>query len=125
MKLMNFEEQERVDLERNITWENNHVAITKAIDFLVRQNERMPTQTEIATETGLSRKTVCMHLFEFKNRRREVVDLDQFNFMASKVLGKIMEKAMDGDMRASRLALQTMGIIGRQRVSKSPEEAEK
>ena len=34
--------------------------------------------------------------------------------MASKVLGNLMEKAMDGDMRDSRLSLQVMGLLGRQ-----------
>ena len=79
----------------------------------MRKNERLPTQQEIATETGISRQTVCVHLVEYRRGQKEVEDLEQFSFMASKVLGKLMEKAMDGDMRASRLSLQVMGLLGK------------
>ena len=56
----NFDESLALANERNQTWQNNHLAITNAIDQLVRQNERTPTQQEIAQEAGLSRQTVCV-----------------------------------------------------------------
>ena len=121
MESLNFQESERIATERNRTWENNQLAITKAIDSLVRKNERLPTQQEIANETGISRQTVCVHLMEYRRAQKEIDDLEQFNFMASKVLGKLMEKAMDGDMRASRLSLQVMGLLGRPQVKKGEE----
>ena len=111
-------EQTNDDLERNQTWQNNQVLILKTIDQLVRKNERLPLQNEIAEESGLSRKTVNIHLKEYRRAQLEIDNLEQFNFMASKVLGKLMEKAMDGDMRASRLSLQVMGLLGRPQVSK-------
>jgi hypothetical protein len=110
------EEVEMVASKRNQTWQNNHIAITKAIDFLMRENERIPTQQEIATQAGLRRQTVCEHLKEFKQEKMVFEDLEQVEFMASKVLAKVLELAMDGDMKASRLSLQLMGLLGRQPV---------
>jgi len=119
MELIDFEQYEKDDNARNQTWQNNQVLITKTIDFLVRKFERLPSQIEIAEECGLSRQTINVHLKEFKRCEVVIEDVAQFQFMASKVLGKVMERAMDGDIPASRLSLQVMGLLGRQVGKKS------
>ena len=100
-----------VEQDKNKTWETNHTVITRAMAKLVRQNERMPSKAEIAEETGLSRQTIHKHLKQFGHESLVVEQLEQLNFMSSKVLAKIMELSMDGDIRAARLALEIMGII--------------
>ncbi len=100
--------------DKNQTWENNHILITRAIALLIRQNERMPSKAEIAVQAGLSRQTVHKHLKQFGNSTIAEEQLEQFNFMASKVLAKIIELAMDGDVRAARLSLEIMGILKNQ-----------
>lgn len=97
--------------DKNKTWEANHTVITRVMAKLIRQNERMPSKAEIADETGLSRQTIHKHLKQFGHESLVVEQLEQFNFMSSKVLAKIMELSMDGDIRAARLALEIMGII--------------
>ena len=122
MERIDFGLYEKEDDEKSFTWQNNQALITKTIDFLIRKLERLPTQIEIAEECKLSRKTVNVHLKEFKRLQAVVEDVAQFEFMASKVLGKVMERAMDGDIPASRLSLQVMGLLGKQGMRKAKEE---
>ena len=122
MERIDFGLYEKEDDEKSFTWQNNQALITKTIDFLIRKLERLPTQIEIAEECKLSRKTVNVHLKEFKRLQAVVEDVAQFEFMASKVLGKVMERAMDGDIPASRLSLQVMGLLGKQGLRKAKEE---
>jgi biotin operon repressor len=104
----------------NQTWESNHTLITKAIAKLIRQNERLPSKTEIAEATGLSRQTVHKHIKQFGQEALVVEALKQYKFMSSKVLAKIIELAMDGDVKAARLSLEVMGIINSQNGNKPP-----
>ena len=122
MERIDFGLYEKEDDEKSFTWQNNQALITKTIDFLIRKLERLPTQIEIAEECKLSRKTVNVHLKEFKRLQAVVEDVAQFEFMSSKVLGKVMERAMDGDIPASRLSLQVMGLLGKQGMRKAKEE---
>ena len=99
--------------ERNRTWESNHITITKAMAKLVRKYERVPYTTEIAEMTGLSRKTVHLHQKEFGKEKLIREEVGQFRFMANRVLGKLMELSMDGNVRAAKLSLEIMGVIGK------------
>ena len=93
MDLQNTDENELVT-DRNQTWENNHSAITKAMAKLIRKLERLPSKTEIAAETGLSRQTVHYHIKEFGQEKLMVENLEHFSFLAAKVLGMVMAQAM-------------------------------
>ena len=46
------------DTTKNQLWEYNHNQITWAISTLMQEYGRMPTKTEIATKTELSRQTI-------------------------------------------------------------------
>ncbi len=97
---------------RNKTWEENHTAIIKAIDKLIFKNERLCSVTEIADFTGLSRNTVYKHLGSFEDGKLMIENVEQCKFLSSKVLAKVMELAVGGDLRACRLALQIVGVLG-------------
>jgi DNA-directed RNA polymerase specialized sigma subunit len=98
---------------RNQTWENNHILITKAMAKLMRKHERLPFKSEIAEVTGLSRFTVHKHLEDFGKEELMIEELGQFKVMSGKVLAMLAIAAMNGDIRAIKLALEVMGVLKR------------
>lgn len=99
------------DTTKNQIWENNHVQITWAISTLMQEYGRMPTKTEIATKTELSRQTVHKHLKEYTNHPQYLGQLEQFRFMTSKVLAKVFQFAVNGDTGAAKLYFNVMGFM--------------
>ena len=97
--------------DRNPTWEANHVLIIEAMDKLMRDNERWPTKVEIIEACGLSRATVYKHLAAMNLAELLGEALDELKFMSGKVLAKLCENAMDGDIRAARLTFELMGVL--------------
>ena len=93
---------------KNQLWENNHNQITWAISTLMQDYGRMPSKTEIANKTELSRQTIHKHLKEYTNHSEYLEQVEQFRFMTSKVLAKVFQFAVNGDMRASKLYFQIM-----------------
>lgn len=91
------------DMTRSQVWEYNHNQINWAISCLMQDYGRMPTKTEIAEKTGLSRQTVHKHLKEYMNHPQYIEQLEQFRFMTSKVLAKVFQFAVNGDMAAAKL----------------------
>ena len=108
---VNFEELEKEFNERTQAWESNHIAITKAMAHLIRQNERWPTKAELAEETGLSRPTIYIHLKEFDRQDVMGAELEELKFMSSEILARLIESAIGGDMKAMRLSFEVMGIL--------------
>lgn len=96
---------------KNQLWEYNHNQITWAISVLMQESGRMPTKTEIATETGLSRQTVHKHLKEYTNHPQYLGQIEQFRFMTSKVLAKVFQFAVNGDTGAAKLYFNVMGFM--------------
>ena len=90
-------------------WENNHLAISEAIADNIRVHGFMPTQTEIAGYTGLSRQTVAKHLKEYKTQPEFIQQAQQFTFMAPQLLANVYKFALDGDIRAARLYFEIIG----------------
>ncbi len=88
---------------KNQIWESNHNQITWAISALMQEYGRMPTNTEIATKTELSRQTVHKHIKEYKTHSLFLETREQFEFLSSKVLSKVFTFAVNGDMRAAKL----------------------
>ena len=110
-ELIDFSKLEKEYDEKSQTWETNHIAIVKAMDWLIRKNERWPTKAEIAVEARLSRPTVYIHLRDFRQEELTGVEMGELKFMSSKILAKLTEKAMDGDMKSMRLAFELMGVL--------------
>ncbi|WP_299756736.1 winged helix-turn-helix domain-containing protein [uncultured Pontibacter sp.] len=89
-------------------WESNHNQITYAISTLMQDYGRMPSKTEIATKTGLSRQTVHKHLKEYATHPIYLEQLEQFRFMTDKVLARVFKYAVNGDVSAAKLFLTMM-----------------
>jgi len=94
---------------KNELWEYNHIQITRAITVFMNENGRMPSKTEIATKTELSRQTVHKHLNEYTNHPLYLEQIEQFRFMTSKVLAKVFQFAMNGDISAAKLYFNVLG----------------
>jgi len=96
---------------RNQLWEYNHGKITYAISTLMQEYGRMPNKAEIATKTELSRQTVHKHLEEYTNHPLYLGEIERFKFMTSKVLAKVFQFAVNGDMGAAKLYFNVMGCL--------------
>lgn len=95
---------------KNQLWENNHRLITWAITALMQEYGRMPSKTEIAEKTELSRQTVHKHIKEYSTHPQYLIQNEQFKFMKNKVLARVFHYAVNGDMAAAKLYLNSMGI---------------
>ncbi len=96
---------------RNESWERNHNSITWAISTLMQEYGRMPSKTEIATKTELSRQTIHKHLKEYANHPQYLGQIEQFRFMTSRVLAKVFKFAVNGDIGAAKLYFNVMGFM--------------
>lgn len=94
---------------KNQLWEGNHNSITYAISTLMQEFGRMPSKNEIADRSGLSRQTIYKHLNEYANHPQYVQQIEQFRFMTSKVLAKVFQFAVNGDMSAAKLYFNVTG----------------
>lgn len=94
---------------KNSFWEHNHHLITSTINKLMREYGYMPSKTSIAEQSGLSRQTVTKHLKEYKMQPGYQAEMKQFEYMTSKVLAVVYKSAVTGDLKASKLYLETVG----------------
>lgn len=95
-------------------WEHNHQAINHAISDHMRKYGMMPAKNTIAQETGLSRQTVARHLQEYKSNPEFMAQMEQFKFMAPKMLANVYKVAGNGDMKAARLFFEMVGALNKQ-----------
>lgn len=96
------------DYIKNDLWEYNHTEITIAIATLIQEYGRMPSQHELHVKTGLSRVTIGKHLKEYTAHPMYLNEMNQFRFLSDKVLAKVFKFAVNGDMRAAKLFLETV-----------------
>jgi len=96
---------------KNQVWENNHNTITWAISTLIQEYGRMPSKSEIAIKTELSRQTVHKHLKEYMSHPQYLEQIEQFKFMTSKVLAKVFQFAVNGDTGAAKLYFNVIGFM--------------
>ena len=99
---------------KNQVWEYNHVVIGSAITRFMREQGIMPTKSDIAEKTGLSRQTVAKHFKEYKTHPEHVAEMEQFKFMAPRVLANVFKFAVNGDIKAARLYFEMVGAINKQ-----------
>ena len=72
----------------------------------------MPTKNVIASKTNLSRQTVHKHLKEYANHPQYLEHIEQFGFMSSKVLAKVFQFAVNGDIAEAKLYFNLIGRAG-------------
>jgi hypothetical protein len=94
---------------RNSMWEDNHRRIINEISKYIDNTGRMPTMFELMDKTGLSRQTLGKHLKEYRSHPQYIEHMEQFRFMGQRVLSKMFELAMSGNVRAARLYLEMVG----------------
>ena len=99
------------DFIKNQVWENNHLQIMHAISTFIQESGYMPSKTQIAFKTELSRQTVHKHFKENKIHPEYIEQIEQFKFMTSKVLAKVFQFAVNGDMAAAKLYFNAIGFM--------------
>jgi DNA-binding transcriptional ArsR family regulator len=99
------------DDTKNDFWEYNHNRIMLSIESLMKKLGRMPTRSEIADNTDLSRQTVYRHLKEYSNHPLYVEQLQKMRILSINVLSKVYETAMAGDIGSRKLYLNVMGFL--------------
>ena len=77
----------------------------------MQEKGRMPSKTEIAAKTELSRQTINKHFKYYSTRPEYLGQIEQFRFMTSKVLAKLFQFAVNGDMRAAKIYLNIFGSV--------------
>jgi hypothetical protein len=97
------------------SWERNHNNITLIITKHLREYAQMPSVSELAAETGLSRQTVNKHVKEFVQSGMNP-DMDQFRFMVPRMLGMLANRSLTGDVKALRLYFDVLGVTGKRAV---------
>ena len=102
---------------RSQTWEYNHGVISDTISKLMQQYGSMPSQYLIARECGLSRPTVAKHLATYKMQPEFAAHMEQYKFMAPKLLANVYKSALNGDTRAARLYLETVGAVNKHQIN--------
>ncbi|SIQ99890.1 hypothetical protein SAMN05880574_1478 [Chryseobacterium sp. RU37D] len=96
---------------KNQIWEYNHNLIISEIHAFINTYERMPSKTELANKTQLSRQTVHKHLKDYKSSPYYTEFQEQFTFMQSQVMATILRYAVNGDMKAAKLYLEGIGVL--------------
>jgi hypothetical protein len=103
-----FFEKSKALLDREMIWDYNHALITETIRNFVGKHGTLPNKARIAADCGLSRKTIRKHLQSFDMHtvygdQKKVIDI-----MRQTILGSVMQAAVNGDMKAARLYLETV-----------------
>lgn len=96
---------DKVEKFRNFTYDINRRAIMFMINQHVSELNRFPSQTEISTQTGLSRKTVIKHLNELSTNK-DYEDLrNSSSILLPVVMAQVYKLAMKGDVKAMKTFL--------------------
>lgn len=99
---------------RNRVWESNQIKITYAIYEHIRQYNCMATIGNISENTGLSRQTVHKHLKDINSHPLLNQETEMFKFMSAKVVAKLFNLSMQGDVKAAKVYLNAVGgLYGR------------
>jgi hypothetical protein len=98
-------------------WEYNHSVINNAVAGFMGKHGIMPTIRVIAEKTGLSRKTVARHFSSYKRRPEITAEMEQFKFMAPRVLANVFKFALNGDIKAARLYFEMVGAINKKQTN--------
>lgn len=102
------------DLRRQV-WETNHAEISRHLHNYVIQNRRPPTRNQLAELTGLSRQTITLHLREFNETETYRHERKAFRLLSNRVLSKMYDVALDGNVRAARLFFEMTGQMPSQK----------
>ncbi len=91
-------------------WELNHDKICSVINKALLTNNRMPSKTEIAKETGLSVVTIRKHLKEHATNLLNIERKEQYKFMESALMAALYNKSIMGDVNAMKFFFEATGL---------------
>lgn len=103
------------DETKSQVWEHNHNQIMATMSNLIQMLNRMPTVTEIADETQLSRTTVHKHLKEYRTDPNYKEQKEQYKFLGDRLLAKVYQYATTGNLKAARLYFEVTGTLNETR----------
>jgi hypothetical protein len=104
---------------KNHIWESNHSKITWAISTLMQEFGRLPSRREVAEKTGLSRQSVYNHLRDYANHPLYLEQNEQFRLLVPKVLSRVYQYALKGDIKAARLFFEVVGNLNNSKPNKT------
>jgi hypothetical protein len=100
-----------LNAEQSRVWEQNHKAIMACIRPYICANGRTPTSTYIAEQTGISRQTVRRHIRDFAMQPHYREHTGMFKYMTTDLLAHLYAQAIRGDVRATRLYMELVGVL--------------
>jgi DNA-binding XRE family transcriptional regulator len=72
----------------------------------------MPLKIDLAQRVGLSRQTLHKHFKEYKDKPLYSDHIETFRFMTEKLIAKMFQFALRGDVKAGRLYFDMIGQMG-------------
>jgi len=105
------EKEHELDAEQSRQWDENHQKIMQCIHRYMQSNYGTPTITFIAEKVGLSRLTVRRHMQNFHEQPNFKEHTAMYKLMATSVLRQLYSQCMYGNVKASRLYMELMGVI--------------
>lgn len=97
---------------KNDLWENNHRKIIQEVSNFINEHGRMPLKVDLAQRLGLSRQTLNKHFKEYKDSPQYIDHMETFRFMTEKLIAKMFQFALHGDVKAGRLYIDMVGHMG-------------
>lgn len=88
---------------RNRRWDSNHSRIQKEIRYYLENWGRIPSMSELSSETDLSRQTISKHLEDFELGDYNKEQMQIFNILFNDLLVVLYQKGMDKDISAIKL----------------------
>lgn len=98
---------------RNQVWEINHQIIVGFIHNFIRENNRMPTKTEISSEVKLSRQTITKHIKEFEKSEFAEEQMRKFKLLKPQIMTSLYRIGVDyGNVKALKVLLDVIDRSG-------------
>jgi hypothetical protein len=92
-------------LNRVAIAEYHHAVIIADIENVINRTGRVPPVVNVAESTGFSRKTIHKYLGNFGASETWKEKKNALNIMSQNVLSNLLQRALNGDLRASKIYL--------------------
>jgi hypothetical protein len=92
-------------------WEINHSRMIAVIAGHLAEHGTMPNQSVLAEKTGISRQSIVKHLKEYRKESGYAEKIEKLKMMKMTVIEYMLARALAGDLRASKIFLDTMSRL--------------
>ncbi len=93
---------------RQDTWEYHHANVCTAIAGYLHEHGVMPSHAVLAAKTGYGRHTITAHLKAYREHPSYIGQAETMNLMKLKVTEKMLSMALEGDIRAAKVFMETV-----------------